>query len=74
MQIPRALSRRMLETVEQTPLVDVYERLMPESKRVSQRFDFISLFSLLALSRRLPNLVLAVGDLWCTAPRLARRR
>jgi hypothetical protein len=30
------------------------------------------LFSLLALARRLPNLVLAVGNLWCVAPRLAR--
>jgi hypothetical protein len=34
----------MLETVEQTPFVDVYERLMPESKRINQRFDFISWF------------------------------
>lgn len=44
MQIPRDLSRRMLETVEQAPLIDVYERLMPETKRINQRFDFISWF------------------------------
>lgn len=34
----------MQETVEQTPLVDIYERLMPESKRIDQRFDLISWF------------------------------
>jgi len=42
MQIPRDLSRRMLEAVEQVPIVDVYERLIPESERVSQPVDFIA--------------------------------
>ncbi len=44
MQIPRDLERRMVEAVERTPAVDIYERLMPESKRIGQRFDFISWF------------------------------
>ena len=42
MQIPRDLSRRMLEAVEQVPIVDVYERLLPERRRVSQRVDFLA--------------------------------
>ena len=42
MQIPRDLSRRMLEAVEQVPIVDVYERLLPERHRVSQRVDFLA--------------------------------
>ena len=42
MQVPRDLSRRMLEAVEQVPIVDVYERLVPEGKRISQRVDFIA--------------------------------
>jgi hypothetical protein len=32
----------MLEAVDQVPAVDVYERLVPESKRVNQRVDFIA--------------------------------
>jgi hypothetical protein len=42
MQIPRDLSSRMIEAAERTPVVDVYERLMPESQRVGQRVDFIA--------------------------------
>ncbi len=42
MQISRELSKRMLEAVENVPIVDVYERLVPESKRLNQRFDFIT--------------------------------
>ena len=42
MQIPRDLSRRMLEAVEGVPIVDVYERLLPERHRVSQRVDFLA--------------------------------
>ena len=42
MQIPRDLSRRMLEAVDQVPIIDVYERLVPERNRVSQRVDFIA--------------------------------
>lgn len=44
MSVPRDLSKRMLEAIEPLPVVDVYERLIPESKRVSQRVDFISWF------------------------------
>jgi len=32
----------MLEAAERIPIVDVYERLVPERKRVSQRVDFIA--------------------------------
>ena len=42
MQVPRDLSRRMLEAAEQTPVVDVHERLVPESERVNQRVDFLA--------------------------------
>jgi hypothetical protein len=42
MQIPRDLSRRMLEAVEQVPIVDIYERLVPERHRVSRRMDFLA--------------------------------
>jgi hypothetical protein len=42
MQVPRDLSRRMLEAVEDVPIVDIYERLLPESKRVSQPVDFVA--------------------------------
>ena len=42
MQVPRDLSKRMLEAVDQVSAVDVYERLVPESKRVNQRVDFIA--------------------------------
>ena len=44
MQVPRDVSRRMLEAAEQTPIVDIHERLVPESKRVGQRFDLLSWF------------------------------
>jgi len=42
MQVPRDLSSRMLEAVDQVSIVDVYERLVPERKRVTQRVDFIA--------------------------------
>ena len=42
MQVPRDLSKRMLEAVDQVPAVDVYERLVPESKRVNQRVDLLA--------------------------------
>jgi hypothetical protein len=42
MQVPRDLSKRMLEAVDQVPIVDVYERLVPERKRINQRVDFIA--------------------------------
>lgn len=44
MQTPRDLSKRMLETAEQTPVIDVYERLLPESMRTAQRHDLFSWF------------------------------
>ena len=42
MQVPRDLSRRMLEAAEGMPAIDVYERLMPENRRVNFRYDLIS--------------------------------
>jgi hypothetical protein len=42
MQIPRDLSRRMIDAVEPMPIVDVYERLVPESRRVNQRVDLLA--------------------------------
>jgi len=42
MQIPRDLSGRMLQAADQVPIIDVYERLIPESKRVGQRVDFLA--------------------------------
>ena len=42
MQIPRDLSGRMLQAADRVPIVDVYERLIPESRRVGQRVDFIA--------------------------------
>lgn len=42
MQIPRDLSRRMIDAVESVPIVDVYERLVPESRRVNQRVDMLA--------------------------------
>jgi hypothetical protein len=42
MQIPRDLSRRMIDAVEHQPVIDVYERLVPESRRVNERVDFIA--------------------------------
>lgn len=44
MQTPRDLSKRMLEAAEQTPVIDVYERLLPESARTTQRHDLFSWF------------------------------
>jgi len=40
MQVPRDLSRRMLEAAEELPVVDIYERFLPERTRVNQRLDF----------------------------------
>jgi len=34
----------MLEAVDQVPVVDIYEQLLPESKRVNQRVDFVAWF------------------------------
>jgi hypothetical protein len=42
MQIPRDLSGRMLQAADEVPIVDVYERLLPERRRVGQRVDFIA--------------------------------
>lgn len=42
MQIPRDLSRRMIDAIEPMPIVDVYERLVPESRRVNQRVDLLA--------------------------------
>jgi len=42
MQVPRDLSRRMIDAVEPMPIVDVYERLVPESRRVNQRVDMLA--------------------------------
>ena len=44
MGVSRDLSKRMLEAIESLPAVDVHERLIPESKRVSQRRDLIAWF------------------------------
>ena len=42
MQVSRDLSRRMIDAVEPMPIVDVYERLVPESRRVNQRVDMLA--------------------------------
>jgi hypothetical protein len=42
MQVPRDLSKRMLEAVDGVSAVDVYERLVPEKKRVNQRSDLLA--------------------------------
>lgn len=42
MTVPRDLSNRMLEAVDEMPIVDVYERLIPESRRVAYRVDLIA--------------------------------
>lgn len=42
MQVPRDLHGRMLEAVEQVPVVDVYERLIPERTRVNVRCDLVA--------------------------------
>lgn len=42
MQVPRDLSRRMLEAAEKVPAIDIHERLVPESRRINERCDFIA--------------------------------
>jgi hypothetical protein len=45
---------------------------VPQVRFIGVYGGYGNAFSLLSQARRLPNLVLSLGDLWCSAPELAR--